>query len=99
MRKRWTARTRLNLAQNGTEAFKQEQHWRSVRMQLNQLLIRHLHGCYGLKRDWLEERVETRDTLGQSREGLQLKRNPNDPKRKPKPSEGEEVSGRDHRPH
>ncbi|CAL8291967.1 unnamed protein product [Gadus morhua 'NCC'] len=45
-----------------------------------------------LKRDWLEERVETRDTLGQSR-GRQLKRNPNDLKRnpndlkrKPKPS-------------
>ncbi|CAL8346558.1 unnamed protein product [Arctogadus glacialis] len=37
-------------------------------------------------RDGLEERVETRDTLGQSREGLQLKRNPNDSKRKPKPS-------------
>ncbi|CAL8292074.1 unnamed protein product [Gadus morhua 'NCC'] len=45
-----------------------------------------------LKTDWLEERVETRDTLGQSR-GRQLKRNPNDLKRnpnnlkrKPKPS-------------
>ncbi|CAL8239622.1 unnamed protein product [Gadus morhua 'NCC'] len=53
-----------------------------------------LHGsnsvvhCYShstqnrLKTDWLEERVETRDTLGQSR-GRQLKRNPNDLKRNP----------------
>ncbi|CAL8273180.1 unnamed protein product [Gadus morhua 'NCC'] len=41
-----------------------------------------------LKTDWLEERVETRDTLGQSC-GRQLKRNPNDLKRKPKRLEEE----------
>ena len=31
--------------------------------------------------------------------GLQIKRNPNDSKRNPKSKRGEEVSGRDHRPH
>ncbi|CAL8265025.1 unnamed protein product [Gadus morhua 'NCC'] len=45
-----------------------------------------------LKAGWLEELVETRDTLGQShgrqlkRNPNDLKRNPNDLKRKPKPS-------------
>ncbi|CAL8319397.1 unnamed protein product [Gadus morhua 'NCC'] len=45
-----------------------------------------------LKTGWLEEREETRDTLGQShgrqlkRNPNDLKRNPNDLKRKPKPS-------------